>query len=836
MGVVVVLAAAGALVAALVGVVAYSGGRLYHDLASAKEQPTPNLVTNARVPSVIYGANGSVIATLRSSLYRQPVKLSRISPILVNAVLDTEDHSFWLHGGLDVEATIRALLADVSAGAVVQGGSTIAQQLVKDTFLSDQRTLGRKVREGVLAERLEDKYTKAQILDAYLNSVYLGSGAYGVHAAAKEYFNKDADQVDLAEAALLAGLIQAPSGYDPITNPEGARVRRSEVLSRMVYYKSVSATQAAAANQVPLPTTVNEAPGISYTSYGYYVEQVVDELLDNPALGTTRAQRFTALFSGGLKIYTNEVPSLQSHAQQVAVADIPSSLEHVVAAFAVIDPKNGNVEALVGGPKPGTDQFDDAVQGERQPGSGFKLFTLIAALEDGYNPNDSIFAASPCAVVFPGVPLQYGYNLNRLMNNDPGDPNGPVTLIQATALSINCAFLRLAHQVSLPKVIEVAKSMGLSDPTLNPSNPSLVIGTETVRPIEMAAAYATVADGGIYHAPSFVNRVVDRSGNVIYNGERPGRRVFSAQVAAEAVLALRATVQYGTGTAAALPNTDVAGKTGTTENSVDAWFNGITPSLVSSVWIGDPNGELPMYVDGVEVYGADYPTEIWHDVMAYALSTTPYAAFPAPAPYLMPPLEYIDSPTLEEDDLTSHGGIGPGDCVWNGTLVPCVTTTIPVPTTAGPTITTSVPASTTAPGSIPGTTTSSTFVPGAGGPGATTPGVPTPGSATPGALTPGTATQGTSTLTPGSTTQGTSTLATAVPPDSPSTSAFATPSGASGAGTNGAASPTSAAAPTSSPTSAVPPSSTVPAAGPGQGQIHGGGPGQGRGQYSQVGP
>ena len=220
-GVAVVLAAAGALVAALVGVVAYSGGRLYHDLASAKEQPTPNLVTNARVPSVIYGANGSVIATLRSSLYRQPVKLARISPILINAVLDTEDHSFWLHGGLDVEATIRALLADVSAGAVVQGGSTIAQQLVKDTFLSDQRTLGRKVREGVLAERLEDKYTKAQILDAYLNSVYLGSGAYGVQAAAKEYFNKDADQVDVAEAALLAGLIQAPSGYDPITNPEG---------------------------------------------------------------------------------------------------------------------------------------------------------------------------------------------------------------------------------------------------------------------------------------------------------------------------------------------------------------------------------------------------------------------------------------------------------------------------------------------------------------------------------------------------------------------------------------------------------------------------------------
>ena len=170
---------------------------------------------------------------------------------------------------------------------------------------------------------------------------------------------------------------------------------------------------------------------------------------------------------------------------------------------------------------PGTNQFDDAVQGERQPGSGFKLFTLIGALEENYDVYDSVLATSPCAVRFPGVPLQYGYNLSHLMNNDPGDPNGVVSLVEATALSINCAYLRLAHEVGLQKVIDVARSMGLSDPTLNPKNPSLVIGTEAVHPIEMAAAYATVADGGIYHAPTFVSRVVDRSGAVIYRrGER----------------------------------------------------------------------------------------------------------------------------------------------------------------------------------------------------------------------------------------------------------------------------------------------------------------------------
>ena len=679
-----VIVSAGAMVAAALVGVAYSTGRLVHDTATATEVRLPDLVTAAQVPSVIYAANGSVMATLRSALNRQPVALDQISPVLIDAVLDTEDHSFWLHGGMDVESVVRAMLADVNAGSVVQGGSTIAEQLVKGLYLTDQKTISRKVREAVLAERLEDKYSKAQILDAYLNFVYLGNGAYGVQAAAKEYFDKGADRIDVAQAALLAGLIQAPSGYDPITNPLGARERRSEVLSRMVLYKSITPAQAVIANETPLPTVVHDAPGISYTINGYYVDQVVNELLANPALGATSEERVSALFAGGLKIYTNDVPSLQAYAQDVSVRDIPSSLSDVVSAFAVLDPRTGNVEALVGGPHPGTDQFDDATQGQRQPGSGFKLFTLIAALEMGYNVYDSVLATSPCAVLFPGVPVANGYNLNRLMNNDPGDPNGVVSIVEATALSINCAFLRLAHQVGLSKVINVAHSMGLTDLTLNPMNPSLGIGSEAVKPLEMAAAYATVADGGIYHSPRFVSRVVDDTGNVIYNGEGPGRRVFSAQVAAEALVALRAVVQYGTGTAAALSNADVAGKTGTTENSVDAWFNGITPTVASSVWLGDPKGEVPMYVNGVEVYGADYPTQIWHDVMQYVLAHSSYIAFPTPDTYDLPPVKYIYSASLEEDDLLSHDGVGATACVWDGELVPCATTTTTTTVPPGP--------------------------------------------------------------------------------------------------------------------------------------------------------
>ena len=657
---VVALALAGALLAGALGAIAYSSNRFVHGVASATEVRLPDLVTQAAVPSVIYAANGTVLATLRSSLNRQPVALKSISPVLITAVLDTEDHSFWIHGGLDVESAIRALFADVSAGSAVQGGSTITQQLVKGVYLTDQKTLDRKIREAVLAERLEEKYSKAEILDAYLNTAYLGNGAYGVQAAAKEYFNRSADHLSVAQAALLAGLLQAPSYYDPLVNPVGARVRRSEVLSRMVYYKSVTPAEAATANATPLPTVVHDAPGVSYTSYGYYVEQVVNELLDNPALGATEDDRQSALFAGGLKIYTNEIPSLQANSEKAATNDIASSgLEDVTAAFAVIDPRNGNVEALVGGPT-GANQFDDATQGERQPGSGFKLFSLIGALEEGYDVYDSILAASPCAIVFPNVPLANGYNLEHPLNNDPGDPDGVVSLVEATALSINCAYLRLAHEVTLKKVVQVARSMGVTDSTLDAANPSLVIGTEAVKPIEMAAAYATVADGGIYHAPTFVSRVVDRTGSVIYDGETTGKRVFSPQVADEAIIALRATVEYGTGTAAALSNAEVAGKTGTTSNSVDAWFNGITPSLVTSVWIGNPEKEEPMYyADGAEVYGADTPTQIWHDVMAYALQDVPYSAFPAPDPALMPEVKYIDSPALARDDLISHGYVPP---------------------------------------------------------------------------------------------------------------------------------------------------------------------------------
>lgn len=781
----VVLVMTGAVLAATLAGLAYSSSRLVHDTATAREAPVPVLETTAQVPSVIYGDDGQVIATLRSSYNRQPVALSQVSPILVSAVLDTEDHSFWVHGGVDVESIARALLADVSAGAPVQGGSTITQELVKISFLTDQKTLTRKLREAVLAERLEEKYTKSQILDAYLNTVYLGNGAYGVQAASREYFGKNADQLDLPEAALLAGLIQAPSGYDPLLNPQGARQRRNEVLGRMVFYRSVTAAQAAVANSAPLPTRAHQAPVTSYTSDGYYVLQVVQELLADPELGATPYAREAALFAGGLKIYTNEDPSLQAYAQKTADADIQAAqLRQAAAAFAVVNTRNGDVEALVGGPGGPQDQFDSATEGERQPGSGFKLFTLIGALEMGYDVYDSVLGASPCAISFPGVPLRYGYSPQHPLNNDAFISYGPVSIVEATAQSINCAYLRLAHQVTLPRVIAVARSMGLTDSTLNPGTPSLVIGTEAVRPIEMAAAYATVADGGIYHAPSFVSRVVGPSGQLLYDGQSPGRRVFSQQVAAEALVALRATVQYGTGTAAELPNADVAGKTGTTQQSWDAWFNGITPTLAASVWVGDPAGEVPLYNGaGQEVYGADTPTQIWHDVMAYALANVPYSAFPSPSPSEMAPVVYIDPPSLQKADLLSHGYYAPPTTATTRKKAKKRGSRHPKPAPA--------PFATTVPKGVP---TSATSTPGATGTVVT----PSPATTLPATTLPATTVPTTvPTTQPATTTVPTTQPATTAPTTQPTTTVPTTQ-------------PATTTAPTTQPTTTQPTTTTVP--------------------------
>ncbi|MGH9057343.1 MAG: transglycosylase domain-containing protein [Acidimicrobiales bacterium] len=649
-----ITAAGGLLIAGVASGLAFVGDGILHHTATADAMPLPALGTSTLEGSTVYAADGkTVLAVLRASKEREPVPLSQVSKVLVTAVLDTEDHRFFLHGGFDIPSTIRALAADTS-GSGLQGGSTIAQQLVKQTYLTSARTLSRKIKEAVLAVRLERKYSKDQILQAYLNTIYLGNGAYGVEAAANMYFGVHASQITLPEAALLAGLIQNPSGYDPILRPELARTRRGEVLDRMQYYSDITRAEEAAANATPLPTAVVQPPVAGNDITDYYVQEVKDELLASGSpLGSTYDERYQALFEGGLKIYTNLDPRLQAATEQAVAHGTPPNSKGFEEAMVAIDPATGQVKAMVGGAGFEKAHYDVITQGRRQPGSGFKIFTLLAALEKGYSIYDTVDGQAPCAINFPT-----DHDLvTHPARNDEGPGGGVGTVLNATALSINCAYIRLAHEVGLPNVVAMAHRLGVTENL--PLYPSIVIGSIPVHPIEMAAAYATMADDGVYHKPTFISRVVDRTGTTIYTGASPGQRVVPSQIVREANVAFQAVVQYGTGTGAALYNRPAAGKTGTTDSTTDAWFNGFTPQLEATVWMGNPSGDVPMVDVGgfAQVYGGTFPAETWRFFMSDALAGAPALGFSPPNYSILPAPHYITSPSLVRDDVLDHNQV-----------------------------------------------------------------------------------------------------------------------------------------------------------------------------------
>ena len=681
-----IAAAAAVVLSGTIVAVAVIGGNALHHVASAQELPLPPIASKLQEPSTVYASDGrTVLATLSGPEFRQPIQLSQVSKPLITAVLDTEDHGFYVHGGFDIPAIVRAFVDDAQ-GNSVQGGSTIPQQLVKQLYLTSVRSVNRKIREAVLADRLEQKYSKDQILQAYLNTIYLGSGSYGMEAAAETYFGEPASKLDLAQSALLAGMIRNPNGYDPILAPEAARDRRGQVLQRMVVYGDITPAQAAAADQTPLPTVIATSATPTVVEQdpvaGYYVNQVKDFLLDQSnAIGATYAERDAALFEGGLRIVTNLDPGMQAAAEQAVANDTPTNSGGFEEGLVSVDPTTGAVRALVGGTGAKVQQFDVMSQGQRQPGSGFKLFTLLAAMQQGYSVFDTIDGQGPCGILFPGnVSMAY----NPIKNDSPNE--GAQTIVQATANSVNCAFIRLAHEVGLPNVISMAQSLGVSAGEIPHAKydyiPSVVIGAAAVKPIEMAGAYAAVADEGVFHTPSFINTISDRTGNVIYKGLDPGHRVFSTQVAAEADVALRAVVTGGTGTAASLYDRPVAGKTGTTNNNVDAWFNGFTPQLETTVWMGNLHGEVPIIINGYAVYGADYPAHTWHDYSAAVLTSQPVEQLPGVSYGYLPATRYITSSSLVHDDVIAHNGGYYGYGGYNGYTPTPTPTYAPPPTPA----------------------------------------------------------------------------------------------------------------------------------------------------------
>jgi membrane peptidoglycan carboxypeptidase len=705
-----------ALVAVATVTVPMMGRDIYRHAATTVAEPIPPLSTVTEEGSTVYAADGSVLAKLQPVQTRKPVKLWAISKILIKAVLDTEDRRFYQHGGIDFPSTIRAFLSD-SSGGDFQGGSTITQQLVKQVYLTSARKLSRKVREAVIANRLEKLYTKRQILNAYLNIIYLGSGSYGVEAAAEAYWGVRARRVTLPEAALLAGLIQAPSGYDPIADPAAARTRRGQVLTRMLHYHDITRAQYRRANAAPLPTSVTTEQQPLKGLDAYYVAQVESVLLGpGSPLGSTPAQRSAALLGGGLQIYTNLSPTAQAQAEAAVLAETPpdATSQGIEENLVSIQPTTGAVTALIGGQNYQTQQKDPATSASFQAGSGFKIFTLLAALEHGESVNDEVDASAPCSVPFP---QNLGYTEGHSpgpANNDEGDgAQGITTVLNATAQSLNCAYFRMAHQVGLPAVVSEAEELGIPKSEIGSyvEDPSIVLGTADVSPLQMAGAYATLASGGVYHRPSFVNHIVDRLGDMIYTQPTKGVQAVPTNIVDEADAAFEAVVQNGTGRVAQIPGREVAGKTGTTSGPTSAWFNGYTPQLETTVWMGNPHGGIPsMVVDGEEVYGATFPAPTVHDYMVAALANQPVEAFPPLDPLTLPPTTCVP-----EDTLTNQTTVLGANCALAApktktktkTTLPGSSTTSTAPTT-GSTTPSTVPVATTTPATTPVTTPATT--------------------------------------------------------------------------------------------------------------------------------
>jgi membrane peptidoglycan carboxypeptidase len=568
--------------------------------------------------STIVSHDGQTLAVLRRE-HREPVPLAEVPTHLVNAVLTAEDRRFFEHGGVDARAVARAFLRNTASGEVQQGGSTITQQLVGLLYEpASGRTYDAKLTEALLAREMEEARTKASILEEYLNTVYLGEGAYGVQAAAETYFRKEVTELTVAESALIAAIIRAPSSLAPTEDPEAARWRRDDVLRRMVDDGHLTADERDAAIATPLEVSARQP--LPAAREPHLVDLVVRSLLADPSFGDSETDRADRLYRGGLTIHTTVDLELQQLARETLAAHLPGA-DDPEAAVTLIDPATGHVLALTGNRTYDELQYDLASQARRQPGSTFKTFVLAAAIAAGYHPDDRLDGT-------PGViPTdEGGWKVRNYDRTDPGD----VSVAGATRLSVNAAYARLGVDVGIGRVAGLARAMGVTSPV--PSDePQITLGGGAlgVTTRDMAAGYATLANGGLHVPTTVIDRVEDADGEVVWQPDRTGRQALSPDVAYVATNVLEGVVEAGTGLAARVPGWPVAGKTGTTSDHADAWFAGTTPVLSAAVWIGHVEGRVPLVgVRGVRrVTGGSIPAEIFSDLMTAAHADREPASF-----------------------------------------------------------------------------------------------------------------------------------------------------------------------------------------------------------------
>ncbi len=574
--------------------------------------------------SQIVAGDGSLITNVHAEEDRETVPLSRIPASLRDAVVAVEDERFWQHNGVDTKAVGRAIYADAREGTVVEGGSTITQQYVKNRLVRSGRNVRRKVQEASLAYQLEQRYSKERILELYLNTIYFGNGNYGVQAASRGYFGVDVERLSLGQAALLAGIIRAPNRTDPYEYADSAAVRRRVVLDKMVALGKISSTDSRAAEAEPL---VGPRVGQERYPAPHFVERVKRFILDDARFGPTPEARQELLFRGGLRIQTTLDLRNQAQAERAVGRVLSEPGRDPAAAVVSLDPANGHVRALVGGrdffgggPQ---SSFDLATQGRRPAGSAFKPFVLAAALEAGI-PLATTYDAPPrLAVPLPGQQWE--------VDNYEGQGGGRLNLTDATVNSVNTVYAQLILDVGPGEAVATAARMGIASPLL--PYPSAVLGTNDVSPLEMAAAYATLANGGMARVPTFVTKVVGMDGKVLYEHEPSAKRALEEATVDAEVGVLRQVIERGTGVDARIGR-PAAGKTGTGQEWRDAWFVGFTPELVTSVWVGFPDRQLSMVppTTRILVTGGSWPAQIWQLYMASALAQAPVTPFPVLRP------------------------------------------------------------------------------------------------------------------------------------------------------------------------------------------------------------
>jgi penicillin-binding protein 1A len=572
----------------------------------------------------VYAADGSLLGSIPAERTRQVVPLERMSRWLPLATVAIEDRRFYEHGGIDAEGIARALWRDVKAGRVVEGGSTITQQLVRTLYISNERTVERKVTEACLAVKLDSKWSKERILASYLNSVFYGNLAYGAEAAARTYFSRPARRLTLSQAALLAGLTQAPSAYDPFVDPARAVARRNEVLRAMLQLGLITRKQYAKASRSRSPGL---KPGNLYDEIRepYFFGFVRNELAREYGAETVR--------SGGLRVYTTIAPRLQRLAHQ-AISGTLTRREDPAAALISIDPATGAIRAMTAiVPGRANNQFNLLSQARRQPGSTFKTFVLTAAVERGMDPDSTYYVSAP----FTYRPSETGSCEDETwwcVSTYDGSYTGWTSVTRALLRSDNSVFAQLTLDVGPEQVAATARRLGVRTPLDVGGRfvPAMGLGSIAVSPLDMASAYATLAAGGIYSEPTAIRKVVLPSGKLDnrWASDRRRTRVMPDGVASVVTSILEDNISYGTGTRAAIDR-PAAGKTGTTDEHADAWFVGYTPGLTTAVWMGYTRGEIPMTnVHGISVSGGSFPAEIWRRFMSPALEGRPAVSFPEP--------------------------------------------------------------------------------------------------------------------------------------------------------------------------------------------------------------